>query len=130
VTCWEPKVHAELAMIMAIVEGKIEHLPYIGASKLSCIMCSHYIRIFTEVTGEKITTRGSHGKAYPGWFWPTHPDSDRGTALRRGFLNTIKGQLRSDFEETSAHRKSDSSVGSEGPRLQIDRTRDENFGIV
>ena len=41
-------------------------LPYIGVSNLSCIMCSHYIRAFNEVTQEKIATRGSCGKAYYG----------------------------------------------------------------
>jgi len=42
--------------------------PFIGVSKLSCIMCSHYIHAFNEVTKQKIATKGSHGKAYPGWF--------------------------------------------------------------
>jgi hypothetical protein len=29
-------------------------LPYIGVSKLSCIMCSHYIHAFNEVMREKM----------------------------------------------------------------------------
>jgi nucleic acid/nucleotide deaminase of polymorphic system toxin len=46
----KPTVHAELAMIMAMAKGKIMHVkPYIGVSKLSCIMCSHYIHTFNEV---------------------------------------------------------------------------------
>jgi hypothetical protein len=122
---WRPRVHAELAMDIAMVEGKIEPLPYIGVSKLSCIMCSHYIRAFREITGQKITTRGSHGKAYPGWFWPSHPDFDCDTALRQAFLIAIRGQLCSNFEDTFVCRKSDSSVGSDGPRLQLHPTQDK-----
>ena len=73
-----PTVHAELAMIIVMVKGEIEieHiLPYIGVSKLSCTMCSHYIDAFNEVCGQKIVTKGSHEKAYPGWFWPSFPES-------------------------------------------------------
>ena len=46
----KPTVHAELAMVMAMVKEEITHvLPYIGVSKLSCIMCSHYIRAFNKI---------------------------------------------------------------------------------
>ena len=64
-----PTVHAELAMIIAIVKGDIKDvLPYVGVPKLSCTMCSHYIGVFNKVWKQKIVTKGSHGKAYPGWF--------------------------------------------------------------
>jgi hypothetical protein len=69
---WTPTVHAELAMIMAMVKGEIKDvLPYIGVSKVSCTMCSHYIGAFNQVWKQNIVTKGSHGKAYPGWFWPS-----------------------------------------------------------
>ena len=126
VTHWNPRVHAELAMIIAMVERKIEHLAYIGVSKLSCIMCSHYIRTFREITGEKVLTRGSHGKTYPpGWVWPRHPDSGCDMALCQAFITAIKTQLRRDFEQALVRRKSDSSVASVGPRLDMDVTADE-----
>ena len=125
VTRQKPRVHAELAMIIAMEEGKIKHLPYIGTSKLSCIMCSHYICVFKKIMGGKIATRGSHKKAYPGWFWPTHPDPGLDAALRQAFLNSIRGQLRSDFEQTSIRRKSDSSVDSGGARLRLGRNDEE-----
>ncbi|KAF8495875.1 hypothetical protein F5888DRAFT_1907502 [Russula emetica] len=58
VVCLEPTVHAKLAMIIAMVKGKIKDvLPYIGVSKLSCIMCSHYIGAFNEFTKQKIATQ-------------------------------------------------------------------------
>jgi hypothetical protein len=125
VTYWNPRVHAELAMIIAMVGRKIKHLAYIGVSKLSCIMCSHYIRTFREITGEKALTRGSHGKAYPGWAWPCHPDSGYDTALCQAFITAIGRQLRCNFEQASVCRKSDSSVGSDGLRLDMDMTADE-----
>ena len=84
-----PKVHAELAMIIAMAKDEIKDVfPYIGVSKPSCIMCSHFIRAFNEVTKQKIAAKGSHGKAYPGWSWPNLPDSDE--ELRRAFLQRMR----------------------------------------
>jgi hypothetical protein len=118
----KPTVHAELAMIIAMVKGKKDVLPYVGVSKLSCTMCSHYIAAFNEVTGQKIVTKGTHGKAYPGWFWPGSPDRDE--ELRRVFFGRVRQQLLSDFEASVSRRLSDSSVGSGGPEWHIG-TRDE-----
>jgi hypothetical protein len=123
---WKPTVHAELAMIKAMVKGEIKDvLPYIGVSKLSCIMCSHYISAFKEVTGQKIATKGSHGKAYPGWFWPSLPDHNG--ELRQAFLRRIRQQLLNDFEQHAEtwRRLSDSSVGSDSPGWEFDETSDE-----
>src|SRR5712671_3261125 len=70
----KPTVHAELAMIMGMVKGEIRDVePYIGVSKPSCVVCSHYIRAFNEVTKQKIAIKG---KAYHGWFWLSLPDHD------------------------------------------------------
>ena len=128
---YNPTVHAELAMVMAMVTGEITHaLPYIGVSKLSCIMCSHYIRAFNEVMEQTITVRGSHGKAYPGWSWPTPPAGDE--ELRVAFLKRISRQLLSDFEHfTEFHRRnSDSRVGSGGPDVQSRLTDDDISGMI
>jgi hypothetical protein len=122
----KPKVHAELAMIIAMAKGEIEDvLPYVGVSKLSCILCSHYIRAFNEVMMQKIATKGSHGKAYPGWSWPSLPDHNE--ELRQAFLRRIRQQLLSDVEwhAENLRRLSDSSVGSDGPEWQFDRTMDD-----
>lgn len=118
-----PKVHAELAMIMAMEKGEIDHvLPYIGVSKLCCTMCSIYIQAFNEVSNKNITTRGCHGKAYPGWFWPEIPSRDK--ELRRTFIKKVKQQLIVDFKEFRKHwmLHSDSTVGSGGPALSVDGT--------
>src|SRR5258708_7109061 len=118
-----PTVHAELAMIMAMVNDEIEHvLPYIGVSKLSCIMCSHYIRTFNEVTEQEIAIRGSHGKAYPGWFWPNLPSRDQ--ELRPAFLGCMRQQLLTDFKQHEERRLSDSGVGSGPPSVELDETND------
>jgi len=118
--CKRPTVHAELAMIMAMSNGEINNVfPYVGVSKLSCIMCSHYLRAFNEVTQQKILTKGSHGKAYPGWFWPSLHDRDE--ELRPAFLRRIRQQLFSDFEQHAETRRrlSDSNVRSDGPGWEI-----------
>ena len=114
-----PTVHAELAMIMAMDKGKIEGVfSYIGVSKLSCIMCSHFIGAFNEVTKMKVATKGSHGKAYPGWFWPRLPLHDG--ELHPAFMKRIRQQLHRDFKDHAERRLSDSSVGSGGPDWQVD----------
>ena len=128
---WKPTVHAELAMVTAMVKGEIMHvLPYIGVSKLSCIMCSQYIRAFNEVMEQKIAIRGSHGKAYPGWSWPILPARDE--ELRQAFLKGIKQQLCSDFSKHAQthRRRSDSSVGSDGPGWRLHRTDDDILEMV
>jgi hypothetical protein len=117
----KPKVHVELAMIMAMVSGEIPHaLPFIGLSKLSCIMCRHYLRTFDEVTGQKFAIRGSHEKAYPGWSWPILPARDK--ELREAFLKGIRQQLRSNFDH-HAERRSHSSV-PDGPVWETKPTGD------
>jgi hypothetical protein len=117
-----PTVHAELAMIMAMVKGEIKDvLPYVGVSKISCTMCSHYIDAFNEVLGQKIVTKGSRGKAYPGWFWPSFPERDE--EVRRAFFGRVRRQLLSDFEAYAETLLSDSSVGSVG--LEWVSTHDE-----
>ena len=126
VTRRRPTVHAEFAMIIAMAKGEIKDvLPYIGISKLSCIMCSHYIRAFNEVTKQNVTTKGSHGKAYPGWSWPSLPDRDE--ELCQAFLRRIRQQLVSDIEQHAENmrRLSDSSVGSDIPQWQLSRTQDD-----
>ena len=123
----KPKVHAELAMIIAMAKGEIEDVfPYVGVSKRSCIMCIHYIRAFNEVTKQRVSTKGSHGKAYPGWSWPSLPERDKD--LRRAFLRRIRQQLVSDVEQYAENlrRPLDRSVGSGVPKWQDDnKTWDE-----
>ncbi len=91
-TRWKFTVHAELAMIIAIVKGDIN-----------------------DVTKQKIATKGSHGKAYPGCL----ESLDR--ELRPAFLKRIKRQLLSDFEQNliSWSRRTDSSIGSDGTRWEF-----------
>ena len=114
-----PAVHAELAMIMAMDKGEIERVfPYIGVSKLSCLMCSHYIDAFNEVTKKKVITKGSHGKAYTGWFWPCLPNRDE--ELRPAFLKRIREQLHRDFKHYAERQLLDSSLGSGGPEWEED----------
>ena len=70
---------------MAMFRGEIPHaISYIGVSKVSCVMCFHYFRTLENVMDQTIFTRGSHGKSYPGWSWPTPPAHDK--ELRKDFF--------------------------------------------
>ena len=125
-------VHAELTLLMAKVRGDINDVAhYIGVSKLSCIMCSNYILAFNMVTEENIATKGSHGKAYPGWCWPSFPSRDE--ELRPIFLELIREQLRRDFEadtDIQPRRLSDSSVGPDSPGIGSKKTRDQVRDLI
>jgi nucleic acid/nucleotide deaminase of polymorphic system toxin len=126
---WKPKVHAELAMIIVMVKGEIEPIvPYISVSKLSCIICSHFIRAFHDVTKQKIATKGSHRKAYPAWFWPDLPSHD--AELRPIFLRCIRQQLVSDFERHAKGQLSDGSLGSVFLGLELGLTLDKIFDRI
>ena len=120
-----PTVHAELVLIKAMTEGKIKGVePYIGVSKLSCIMCSNYICAFNEVTEQKVATKGSHGKAYPGWSWPSLPSLDK--KLRPAFLNLMREQLLLDFRHYVERIWRRSGMESDLPRL----TEDEFVDLI
>jgi hypothetical protein len=128
VVCPKPTVHAELAMVMAMANEEIKHiLPYVGVSKLSCIMCSHYIHAFNEVTEHKIATKGYRRKAYLGWAWPSLSNRDKELRVVTAVLRQFRQQLRSDFKQytDNPRRLSDSSVGSDGPEWQFGETWDE-----
>jgi hypothetical protein len=125
----KPTVHAELVLIIAKAEGEINNVkPYIGVSKLSCIMCSQYIRAFNKVMNQNIATKGSHRKAYTGWFWPGLPSHDE--ELRPAFLKLIRQQVLSDFEyHAQTRRLSDSSAGSDFPKLKLRRTKSDILAL-
>jgi len=128
---YKPIVHAELAMVMAVVKGEIMHvLPYIGVSKLSCIMCGHYTCAFNEVMEHNIAIKGSHGKAYPGWSWPIPPARDE--ELRQAFLKGIRQQLCNDFVDhaETVRRRSDSTVGSGSPEWRLHPTDDDLSELI
>jgi hypothetical protein len=122
-------VHAELAMIIAMAKGDINVFPYIGVSNLSCTMCRHYIDAFNRIWGKTFVTKGSHGKAYPGWSWPSFPRRD--DELLRVFLRGVRRQLLGDFEALAERerRLSDSSVGSGGAGFESVRTSDEIYNL-
>jgi OTT_1508-like deaminase len=87
-------------------------LPYIGFSKLSCIMCSHYIRAFNEVMEHKISIKGSHGKAYPGWSWPIPPARDE--ELRQVFFKKVSDSNSATISWITQKLKGDAQTAAWG----------------
>jgi hypothetical protein len=125
-----PIIHAELAMLSSIkAGGAIKAAPYIGVSKLSCLMCSSYIESYSQTVTDAISVRGCHGKVCPSWAWPTMNDTHHDERIRSIFLGKIRQELRRDFErfkeDEMTRRKSDSSVESmsEGGHDNFKRTK-------
>ncbi|KAF8331621.1 uncharacterized protein EI90DRAFT_952731 [Cantharellus anzutake] len=119
----KPTVHAELVMITAMLKGELQGVfPHIGVSKPSCVMCIHYIQALKEVTGKRIAVNGSHGKAYPGWSWPSLPSHDK--EVRRAFLQLNRQQLWSDFNLHVESRRG-SSLESADPGFESVATEEE-----
>jgi hypothetical protein len=124
-----PIIHAELAMLSSIkAGGATKAAPYIGVSKLSCLMCSSYIESYSQIVADAISVRGCHGKVYPSWAWPTMNDTHHDERIRSIFLGKMRQGLRQDFErfteDEMTRRKSDSSVESmsEGGHGDFKRT--------
>ncbi|KAI0287896.1 hypothetical protein BC826DRAFT_1041480 [Russula brevipes] len=111
-----PIIHAELAMLSSIRAGAIKAAPYIGVSKLSCLMCSSYIESYSQTVTDAISVRGCHGKVYPSWAWPTMIDTHPDQRIRSIFLGKMRQELRQEFvrftEYEMTRRKSDGSVES------------------
>ncbi|KAI0302493.1 hypothetical protein BC826DRAFT_1172733 [Russula brevipes] len=126
-----PIIHAELAMLAFIKASAIAAAPYIGVSKLSCLMCSSYIDSYSQIVTDAISVRGCHGKVYPSWAWPTMIDTHHDERIRSIFLGKMRQALRQDFERFTEYqmirRKSDSSVESmsEGQETEMEETMKE-----
>jgi hypothetical protein len=102
-------------MLSSIEGGAIKAFPYIGVSKLSCLMCSSYIESYSQTVTDAISIRGCHGKVYSSWAWPTMLDAHH-ERIRSIFLEKMRQELKLDFERFTEYErtccKSDSSVES------------------
>jgi len=121
-----PFIHAELAMLSCIDAGTIMVFPYIGVSKLSCLMCSSYIEAYSQVDN-KISVRGCHGKVYPSWAWPTLNT----LGICAVFLKKIREELKQEFDRFVEFRRtrrlSDSSVGLMSENKYADKKTTESI---
>jgi len=55
-----------------VTSGYPRHIPsYLGVSKLSCHGCSSFVDGFNKVHKTGFMTRGSHGKSYYPWQFPS-----------------------------------------------------------
>ncbi|KAG6328816.1 hypothetical protein ID866_10272 [Astraeus odoratus] len=67
--------HAELQLVLHIAKTmdvetmNKEVYPYFGCSKLSCFLCSSFLKSFGP-NGASFRTRGCHGRTYPLWSIP------------------------------------------------------------
>ncbi|KAI6000935.1 hypothetical protein EDC04DRAFT_3074700 [Pisolithus marmoratus] len=88
--------HAELQLVLyAIRTMDIETVhkeiyPYIGCSKLSCFLCTAFLKFFGQ-SGFAFRTRGCHGKIYPTWAIPDMNGLHDDTALA---LNLASKKMR------------------------------------
>jgi hypothetical protein len=65
----KPNIHAEVQMLMFLCTNESSRtglFPYIGCSKLSCFMCTCFIKSYGQ-----ITTRGCHGGLFKPWTVPS-----------------------------------------------------------
>ena len=58
--------HAEIQLILHFSGREVTDgvFPYMGCSKLSCFLCSTFLKSYTRL---RFSTRGSHGKLYTQW---------------------------------------------------------------
>jgi len=112
-------VHAEIALLLWLLQHAPNAYPYIGVSKLSrsCFACQEYIRLFNLDQSQAFTTKnGPHGgKFYPDWVFP---ESEGTTAnMRHTLVESLQRILIDDLEAYVKERRetkrwSDSAVAS------------------
>ncbi|KAG2022386.1 hypothetical protein CC2G_000140 [Coprinopsis cinerea AmutBmut pab1-1] len=109
-------VHCEIFLLRRIQTEGVPILPYIGVSKLSCVPCSVYFHCLGPSGFNPVSTRGSDGKTYPGWLFPSDAaepeDAERLAALKTKVMERLEEFLWDHIDELSRPRKSDSTVGS------------------
>ncbi|KAF8251700.1 hypothetical protein K440DRAFT_658369 [Wilcoxina mikolae CBS 423.85] len=65
-------IHCEVRLFLELCKApedqERENFSYIGVSRKSCFLCSHFLKLM------RIDTRGTHGKVYPQWTVAVTPD--------------------------------------------------------
>lgn len=134
------KIHAEVKLVLFLskLEPKksttAEKSIYIGCSKKTCFLCSHFLQ---GMSG--FTTRGSHGKVYPRWTIPTTVALTSWGSLRLHtavskigntmleLLQQLKGKSRKYIAESTVAVTEDSTaVYQRRHRTKLDHERSFN----
>ncbi|KAL6307475.1 hypothetical protein BKA93DRAFT_893568 [Sparassis latifolia] len=134
--------HAEVQLIVHLLKLGIvdaEVFPYIGCSKLTCFLCSSFLR---SRAGPKFKTRGCHGKLYTLWSVPDTEDltesaatvlSSSLAAMRSILISEILKpiQARVHVAESSAGYTAQNSVQTRYLHmLQERRAREAEFNFL
>jgi len=91
------RVHAECRLVVTLMERQgPAAVSYIGVSKLSCRACAAWLSSLQSVYGIRFSTKGCHGKWYPGWDLPQIPtrsqdDLENVLKLNSLFKSKIEG---------------------------------------
>ena len=108
-------VHAEIQMILFFSQDRepIKDLfPYLGCSKYTCFMCSHFLKAYG-----KISTRGCHGRLFKPWTVPEASALAPGQAekISKALLQVqkdLKKELKSSTRKEIPHVKTSVVGGS------------------
>ncbi|PPR01636.1 hypothetical protein CVT26_013120 [Gymnopilus dilepis] len=129
-------VHCEVTMDLRLrqiaSEGRSRVEPYIGVSKLSCLLCHAWLdrdRISSSNNPSlsAFKTKGSHSKAYLGWKCPLHATPRSGRLRFLEDLRVLLGErLVNDtsFKYRRPYSTSDSTVSSP-PAIRDERETDQ-----
>jgi hypothetical protein len=116
---WE--VHAEMQLLprfVCDVSTSTRILPYIGCSKYSCVLCWHFLDMFSG-----IKTRGCHGKLYNVWGLPSFghcnlSDKHKITPAIKAIEVLMKQEILQNSTSALPQAKK-STVGSSSVRTEI-----------
>ena len=132
----KPNVHAEVQMLMSLNTNESstsDLFPYIGCSKLSCLMCNRFIQSYG-----RFSTRGCHGRLFKPWtvpcvdrLLPGHADRTAKAliSVQKEVTKTLKASVKSHIqhERTSVIGGSSVLSGRQEERsqrqLQIERLK-------
>ena len=120
-------VHAEVQMLMYLNTNESTTsglFPYFGCSKLSCLMCNHFIQSYG-----RFTTRGCHGRLFKPWTVPSVNGLLPGHADRTAkalilVQKEVKKRLKASIEGHIKHERTSVIAGSSFLRgRQIERSQ-------
>lgn len=98
---WQVHAEVQVAMRMAEYQGQdAQHGNYIGCSRLSCLLCSHFLRSYGG-----ISTRGCHGKIYELWNIPESCAMTQEEASKIAHAVQYLEQMVKGLLQTSNNRK-------------------------
>ncbi|RIA97493.1 hypothetical protein C1645_801797 [Glomus cerebriforme] len=107
-------LHAEMNILIYIIDNKINGREFIAVSKKCCYLCGLYID-FAQEQGYNIIISGNHKKIYSGWKLPHVKDNNFKIRSLRYILENLDRIIEKKLEHYTRSLAADSDSGENNP---------------